>query len=179
MSRRSSRFLSSWNSSAAEPPEAVEVESDFVVIIAALLCGLICVVGLIAVARCAWLRRSSGGGGRSSATPAAANKGLKRKIVQSLPKVIHDGTVSSNYAECAICLAEFVDGDQIRVLPQCGHGFHPTCVDTWLSSHSSCPSCRQILVVARCSKCSTISGTAGAELKAREDCSTADNGILP
>lgn len=180
---RSSRFLSSWNSSAAEPPEAVEVESDFVVILAALLCALICVVGLIAVARCAWLRRGSAGGARASATQPAANKGLKKKILQSLPKLTHDATVSGKFAECAICLAEFVEGDEIRVLPQCGHGFHVLCVDTWLSSHSSCPSCRQILVVTRCRQCGkfpAISGTAtsDAELKAREQ-GTADNGFLP
>jgi len=49
----------------APPEAAVAVESDFVVILAALLCALICVVGLVAIARCAWLRRppaSIGGG---------------------------------------------------------------------------------------------------------------------
>jgi hypothetical protein len=51
-----------------------------------------------------------------------------------------------------------VDEDEIRVLPQCGHAFHVCCIDTWLGSHSSCPSCRQILVVARCQKCGGFSG---------------------
>jgi len=72
------------------------------------------------------------------------------------------------------------------VLPQCGHGFHVSCIDTWLGSHSSCPSCRQILVVARCQKCGGLpsgssssngggGGGGGAEteteasLKERED----------
>ncbi|KAL6987678.1 hypothetical protein U1Q18_040942 [Sarracenia purpurea var. burkii] len=40
----------------AESSEAVTVESDFVLILAVLLWPLICVVGLIAVARCAWHR---------------------------------------------------------------------------------------------------------------------------
>ncbi|GAB2300476.1 hypothetical protein Dimus_034519 [Dionaea muscipula] len=34
----------------------------------------------------------------------------------------------------------FVAGDEIRMLPQCGRGFHVVCIDTWLVSHSSCPS---------------------------------------
>ncbi|KAL6992772.1 hypothetical protein U1Q18_010887 [Sarracenia purpurea var. burkii] len=124
----------------AEPPEAVAVESDFVVILAALLCALICVVGLFAVAR----RGASGN--------------------------------------------EYVDGDEIRLLPHCGHGFHVTCIDTWLGSHSSCPSCRQILVVARCRTCGEYpavscggggeGGRTEAELKARDEAGSS-SGFLP
>ncbi|KAL6633882.1 hypothetical protein ACP70R_026553 [Stipagrostis hirtigluma subsp. patula] len=46
-------------------------------------------------------------------------------------------------AECAICLSELVaDGERVRVLPACGHGFHGACVDGWLASRASCPTCR-------------------------------------
>lgn len=164
---------------AAPPPEAVALESDFVVILAALLCALICVVGLVAVARCAWFRQGSGGG--SSPRQALANKGLKKKVLQSLPKFAYVDSNPSKWvatSECAICLADFAAGDEIRVLPQCGHGFHVPCIDTWLGSHSSCPSCRQVLAVARCQKCGRFPATgAGAsrtpatepELKSRED----------
>ncbi|KAF8405582.1 hypothetical protein HHK36_010489 [Tetracentron sinense] len=171
------RFLAGNNSSTAEPPESATVDSDFVVILAALLCALICVVGLVAVARCSWLRRGgrgTAGTGRSTTQPPA-NKGLKKKILRSLPKFTYNGAVNSKLADCAICLTEFVDGDEIRVLPQCGHGFHVSCIDTWFGSHSSCPSCRQILVVTRCQKCGELpaSSCAGAvmevEQKARED----------
>ena len=48
-------------------------------------------------------------------------------------------------AECAICLAEFVDGDRVRVLAPCNHGFHVRCIERWLAARSSCPTCR-----ARC-----------------------------
>ncbi|CAN0824976.1 RING-H2 finger protein ATL74 [Linum grandiflorum] len=44
--------------------------------------------------------------------------------------------------ECSICLAEFLDTDMVRVLPECSHGFHVACIDGWLASHSSCPNCR-------------------------------------
>nr|AFK42834.1 unknown [Lotus japonicus] len=48
--------------------------------------------------------------------------------------------------ECVICLSEFTDGEKVRVLPKCNHGFHVRCIDKWLSSHSSCPKCRQCLL---------------------------------
>ncbi|XP_061346094.1 RING-H2 finger protein ATL8-like [Gastrolobium bilobum] len=189
---------------AAPPPEAVALESDFVVILAALLCALICVVGLVAVARCAWLRRGTGTGG-SSPRQALANKGLKKKVLQSLPKFAYVDSNPSKWVatpECAICLSDFAAGDEIRVLPQCGHGFHVGCIDTWLGSHSSCPSCRQVLVgVTRCQKCGRFPAASGGatrmavsepELKSREDnaaasnnninggsCSNSNSGFLP
>lgn len=46
-------------------------------------------------------------------------------------------------AECSICLAEFADGDAMRVLPACGHGFHARCVERWLVARRTCPTCRQ------------------------------------
>lgn len=144
------------------------VDSDVVVILAALLCALICVVGLALVARCAWLRRSLGG---ASVNPPPPNKGLKKKALRALPKTSFDGAAAAlrgRLAECPICLVEFVQGDEIRILPHCGHVFHVSCVDTWLGSNSSCPSCRQILVVAappRCDRCgaSAVTGEYASE----------------
>lgn len=46
-------------------------------------------------------------------------------------------------AECAICLSEFMEGEGIRVLGRCKHGFHAQCIEKWFSSHSSCPTCRR------------------------------------
>ncbi|XP_068640831.1 RING-H2 finger protein ATL80-like [Aristolochia californica] len=158
------RFLYAASSSpAAPPPDPAAMDSDVVVILAALLCALICVVGLALVGRCAWIRRSP-------PTQGPRNKGLKKKILKSLPKIMFTKSASGKLVDCAICLAEFVDGDEIRVLQQCGHGYHVGCIDTWLGSHSSCPSCRQILVVARCQECGGIPGTeTEGEVKAGED----------
>ncbi|XP_071946308.1 uncharacterized protein [Antedon mediterranea] len=41
---------------------------------------------------------------------------------------------------CAICLEDFKDGEDIRVVP-CGHEFHRRCVDPWLLSNKTCPLC--------------------------------------
>ncbi|KAL6968637.1 hypothetical protein U1Q18_034435 [Sarracenia purpurea var. burkii] len=98
------RFLGSSSSSSSTPSssssavatvdalsKAVAVESDFVLILATLLYALICVVGLIAVARYAWLRRGASENGGSSVAP---NKWLKKKILQSLLKFTYDSTYS-------------------------------------------------------------------------------------
>ncbi|KAL0430716.1 UNVERIFIED_CONTAM: RING-H2 finger protein ATL8 [Sesamum radiatum] len=169
---RSVSFLSAKNMSAplqkaAEPPVAAAVESDFVLILAVMLCTLISAVGLVSMARCAWLCRRGRAHGFSDQT--SANRGLNNKAVRSLPKFTYDSSSGGGSAECAICLAEYADGDEVRVLPQCGHRFHRQCVDTWLESHSSCPSCRQILVESRCQKCA-----AESERKGRQDSAIAN-----
>ncbi|KAK6779303.1 hypothetical protein RDI58_021487 [Solanum bulbocastanum] len=43
---------------------------------------------------------------------------------------------------CSICLAEFLEGDEVRVLSQCMHIFHVPCINVWLHSHRNCPLCR-------------------------------------
>ncbi|CAN8324915.1 unnamed protein product [Cochlearia groenlandica] len=49
-------------------------------------------------------------------------------------------------AECIICLSEFQDGDTLRVLDKCNHGFHVHCIQKWFSSNPSCPTCRTNIV---------------------------------
>ncbi|XP_061350829.1 uncharacterized protein LOC133295920 isoform X2 [Gastrolobium bilobum] len=68
-------------------------------------------------------------------------------IVDSLPLKSHkkvDVADGGNDADeqCYICLAEYEEGDQIRVLP-CNHEYHMSCVDKWLKEiHGVCPLCR-------------------------------------
>merc|ERR1719373_21272 len=51
--------------------------------------------------------------------------------------------------ECCICLEFFKKGETVRVLP-CLHGFHQTCVDTWLLSRQrTCPLCNQDILDAQ------------------------------
>lgn len=43
---------------------------------------------------------------------------------------------------CSVCLCEFKEGEEVRLLPECLHLFHVACVDSWLNSFSTCPICR-------------------------------------
>lgn len=42
---------------------------------------------------------------------------------------------------CSICLDDYQEGDQLRILP-CMHTFHTDCIDNWLPRNSSCPVCK-------------------------------------
>ncbi|KAF8711120.1 hypothetical protein HU200_029126 [Digitaria exilis] len=48
--------------------------------------------------------------------------------------------------ECAICLVDFEDGEEVSVMP-CfhGHGFHSDCITKWLWRSNKCPLCRHQL----------------------------------
>ncbi|KAM0933406.1 putative transcription factor C2H2 family [Dioscorea sansibarensis] len=49
--------------------------------------------------------------------------------------------ISAEDAVCCICLAKYVDNDELRELP-CTHFFHTECVDKWLKINASCPLCK-------------------------------------
>ncbi|XP_009124794.1 E3 ubiquitin-protein ligase At4g11680 [Brassica rapa] len=50
-------------------------------------------------------------------------------------------SLTSEDAECCICLCEYEDGVELRELP-CNHHFHCTCIDKWLHINSRCPLCK-------------------------------------
>ena len=56
-------------------------------------------------------------------------------------------TDSDDAPVCAVCLAEFVNGDQISALP-CRHEFHHACIVPWLREQPSCPLCKRCIVPA-------------------------------
>ncbi|CAD6272451.1 unnamed protein product [Miscanthus lutarioriparius] len=110
--------------------------------------------------------RSRGGAGEDdvdaegassvASSPPASPKARDRREVQlaitALPVFVHSSSPGGGgggatgggpaAAECAICIAEFADGDEGRLLPRCGHRFHVRCVDTWFRFHTTCPLCR-------------------------------------
>ncbi|XP_042011740.1 uncharacterized protein LOC121760180 isoform X2 [Salvia splendens] len=49
---------------------------------------------------------------------------------------------STEVRQCYICLADYEEGDKLRVLP-CNHEFHTPCIDKWLKEvNRVCPVCR-------------------------------------
>ncbi|KAJ4981204.1 hypothetical protein NE237_032041 [Protea cynaroides] len=53
----------------------------------------------------------------------------------------HSGEEEKKSSTCAICVDEFVNGVDIRILP-CRHFFHNKCILKWLENKNSCPYCR-------------------------------------
>lgn len=77
-------------------------------------------------------------------------RGLDRELVEAFPMPVYGdvklhmapGTKPVVSLECAVCLAEFGDADELRVLPACCHVFHPGCIEPWLAGAVTCPLCR-------------------------------------
>ncbi|GMN36745.1 hypothetical protein TIFTF001_006253 [Ficus carica] len=75
-------------------------------------------------------------------TVATLRRGLEPSVLRSLPVVVYRAEDFKEGLECAVCLAELVNGEKARLLPKCNHGFHLDCIDMWFQSHSTCPLCR-------------------------------------
>lgn len=71
---------------------------------------------------------------------AASTSSMSNSNVQLIP--IFKYTKGCKEGACAICLGEFNENDELRVLPECAHPFHVPCIDMWLYSHPNCPLCR-------------------------------------
>jgi len=129
------------------------LDSDMVIMLAALLCVLVCALGLNSLIHYCLVLDF----GRTTLTTvaapapphaaaAAAATGLKKRELRRIPVVVYEAKPGASATDCAICLGEFDDGERVRVLPRCHHGFHVQCIDLWLAAHPSCPTCRNSLL---------------------------------
>nr|GEZ15193.1 RING-H2 finger protein ATL74 [Tanacetum cinerariifolium] len=118
-------------------------DTNMVIILAALLCALICALGLNSIIRCALrcTRRLV-----FETNDVTSTTRVKKKALKQMPVAVFGSGVEIPASECPICLGEFLDGEKVRILPHCNHGFHVRCIDVWLGSHSSCPTCRRSLI---------------------------------
>lgn len=121
-------------------------DTNMVIILAALLCALICALGLNSMVSCAL--RCSRRFGQEQAAARVATTGVKKRTLRKIPIAVYGSSTGVNFeaSECPICLGEFLDGEKVRVLPNCFHNFHVKCIDKWLVTHSSCPNCRNLLI---------------------------------
>ncbi|KAD5317679.1 hypothetical protein R6Q59_033018 [Mikania micrantha] len=74
------------------------------------------------------------------------DSGVDQTFIDTLPIFTYKSIIGlKNPFDCAVCLCEFEDDDDLRLLPKCSHAFHMNCIDAWLLSHSTCPLCRSNL----------------------------------
>lgn len=157
-SRRLMFFESHLNSSSqnnsTEPSFLGDVRFDVnvIMVLSVLVSALFCSLFLNSIIRCILKCYDipTNNNDSSSNPPArVANTGVKKKALKTFPIVTYSPELiklPSLGTDCAICLSEFNNGDRLRILPKCNHGFHVRCIDKWLSSHSSCPKCRHCLI---------------------------------
>ncbi|XP_021713929.1 RING-H2 finger protein ATL78-like [Chenopodium quinoa] len=130
-------------------------DANIVMILAVLVCALICSLCINTVIRCV-IKCSSIITGEpnyylniiSHDQKKKKCNGLDKRALKTFPVVKYPKEVEIQGlgTECVICLSEFKGGEKVRILPKCHHGFHVKCIDKWLGSNSSCPTCRQSLV---------------------------------
>uniref|UniRef100_A0A183C359 RING-type domain-containing protein n=1 Tax=Globodera pallida TaxID=36090 RepID=A0A183C359_GLOPA len=48
--------------------------------------------------------------------------------------------------DCSICLHEFEQSEELKILQNCNHNFHSECVDKWLKENPTCPVCRSYVL---------------------------------
>ncbi|XP_075521212.1 RING-H2 finger protein ATL67-like [Primulina tabacum] len=70
--------------------------------------------------------------------------GLEQTVINSYPKFVFSRRNGNggNDTVCSICLCDYREAEMLRMLPDCKHRFHVTCVDAWLKLNASCPVCR-------------------------------------
>ncbi|KAK9734371.1 hypothetical protein RND81_04G135400 [Saponaria officinalis] len=137
------------NSEIASILAMVMVMILFVVFIVLVLCIVVslyvrwCLLRTEGTFLFSWGRRVSHQGPPSAV--AVRRRGLDRATFRSLPVSVYDPKDFTEGLECSVCISEVLQGDVIRVLPKCNHGFHLECIDKWFKSHSTCPLCRNVV----------------------------------
>lgn len=89
------------------------------------------------------LRRSSEGDvdGEAAAQELAEVRAVE--TISTLPHVTWEqGATESKCSECALCLEEYTEGEEVLKLP-CNHLFHEACIGPWFAKSLSCPLCQK------------------------------------
>ncbi|KAK1403894.1 RING-type E3 ubiquitin transferase [Heracleum sosnowskyi] len=137
------------NTSEHYNPRDNSFDPNIVMILSVLLCALVCSLCLSFIVK--WVLRCSRSVASESIESSSAhlaNTGIKKKALKTFPVLNYSADLKQPGldVECVICLSEFAPGERVKVLPKCNHGFHVKCIDRWLNSHSSCPTCRHCLI---------------------------------
>lgn len=119
----------------------------YICVILGVILGVLILAAVFMLVRCCLRRR------RRRRDQRAAAK-LYDRIMKESPELVYnsksDAEVSKYMqANCAVCLALFVDGNSIRKL-MCQHVFHKECIEGWvkekIQEDPKCPICKYDLV---------------------------------
>lgn len=78
---------------------------------------------------------------RQRRRPFARLRRVRSTYIPVFGSLTSVANTASSQERCSICLDEYTEGTELRVL-FCGHEFHPKCVDPWLLSNRRCPLCQ-------------------------------------
>ena len=70
---------------------------------------------------------------------------------------------------CSICIDDFEDGEKIRILPKCRHGFHLECIKPWLIERQGCCPLCKTPVLGHEEKEGVADGTESNEMHSQHD----------
>ncbi|KAK1591864.1 hypothetical protein Q3G72_014837 [Acer saccharum] len=74
--------------------------------------------------------------------PTISYKLMRQQATSTSDHHHHHESNNINNIECAVCLSDFEDSEQVRSL-KCKHTFHKDCLDRWLQQYlATCPLCR-------------------------------------
>jgi hypothetical protein len=83
------------------------------------------------------------------ASPECIDQNSERIIVEDAEAI---SRLEEHQQVCNICLEDFKEGDNMRLLIPCSHAFHTQCVDQWLCKVASCPICKNELPIVEQAK---------------------------
>lgn len=146
-----------YNSPPREDPKIRVSPAMTIVIICLMTTFLIMACVSVYIRHCVQRRmahnftlESDGVGASRRSRRRPSSRGLDPALIDSFPIFIYSEVsglkIGKCGLECAVCLNEFEHDETLRLLPNCSHVFHPDCIDTWLSSHITCPVCRANLI---------------------------------
>lgn len=84
--------------------------------------------------------------GEWSSPCMGGGSGLDQETIDSYPKMVFSRrqklprTCQDTW--CSICLGDYKYKEVLRLMPDCLHCFHASCIDAWLKLNASCPLCR-------------------------------------
>uniref|UniRef100_A0A0D3FAR3 RING-type E3 ubiquitin transferase n=1 Tax=Oryza barthii TaxID=65489 RepID=A0A0D3FAR3_9ORYZ len=153
--------------------QQVHVSTTMIVLLAAVVgVFLFIAISTIYLRHCTGYDPATEGGGVGGRPSRRQRRprGLDPAVVESFPTMkyaeareLRDGGKDA-VLECAVCLSEFDDDEELRLLPKCSHAFHPDCIGEWLAGHVTCPVCRCNLAPdAAAAEANVVSGEVDGE----------------